>query len=68
MKIALLRVGIDSDPSTGGMQGPLLKDGKFEFVPILGGADSRTYGNTVGRHGRKLIKYFRTEASLSKLR
>ena len=66
MKVALLRVGIDSGSDTGGMQGPLLKDGTFEFVPILGGTGSRTYGNTTGRHGRKLVEYFRTEGSRSK--
>ena len=64
MKVALLRVGIDS--GAGGMQGPLFKDGKFEFVPIPGWAGSKTYGNTVGRYQRKLLEYFRTEHSQSK--
>ncbi|MCH7699699.1 MAG: hypothetical protein IH865_12235 [Chloroflexi bacterium] len=57
MKVALLRVGIDS--GSGGCQGPLLPDGSFEHVPIPDGfgIDSRTYGNTVGRHGRLLKDY-----------
>jgi hypothetical protein len=62
MKIALLRVGSDSGSSSGGIQGPLFKDGSFEYIPIPdnfnGGIDSRTYGNTQGRHGTKLIEYF----------
>lgn len=64
MKVALLRVGIDS--GAGGMQGPLFGDGSFEFIPIPGRDISRTYGNTIGRHGRKLVEYFRTEHSASK--
>ena len=64
MKVALLRVGIDS--GAGGMQGPLFDDGSFEFVPIPGKGSPRTYGNTKGRHGRNLIEYFRTERSRRK--
>jgi hypothetical protein len=58
MKVAMVRVGIDS--GSGGMQGPLFKDGSFEYIPIPDGfcIDSRTYGNTKGRHGRCLIDYF----------
>lgn len=61
MHVVLLRVGIDS--GTGGIQGPLFKDGSFEYIPIPDrysgkGVDERTYGNTVGRKGRKLIDYF----------
>lgn len=58
MKVALLRVGIDS--GSGGIQGPLFRDGSFELIPIPDkkGVDSRTYGNTVGRHRRHLIEYF----------
>lgn len=57
MKVALLRVGIDS--GSGGCQGPLFRDGSFEHVPIPDGfgIDSRTYGNTIGRHGRNLAEY-----------
>ena len=42
------------------MQGPLLRDGSFELMPIPDrkGVDSRTYGNTPGRHGRNIIEYF----------
>jgi hypothetical protein len=49
MKVALLRVGIDS--GTGGMQGPIFQDGSFEFVPIpdVSGLDPRTYGKLPGR-------------------
>jgi len=58
MKVALLRVGIDS--GAGGIQGPFFKDGSFEFIPIpdKNGVDLRTYGNTPGRHGKNLIDYF----------
>ena len=58
MKVALLRVGIDA--GSGGMQGPLFRDSTFEYVPIpdYGNNDSRTYGNTEGRHGRMLVEYF----------
>jgi hypothetical protein len=57
MKVALLRVGIDS--GSGGTQGPLFCDGSFEFVPIpdTSGIDERTYGNTLGRSGRALVEY-----------
>lgn len=42
------------------MSGPLFHDGSFDFVPIPDGLrlDERTYGNTEGRHGRKLVEYF----------
>ena len=58
MKVALLRVGIDT--GSGGIHGPLFQDGSFEFIPIPDpkGLDERTYGNMVGRHGRPLIEYF----------
>ncbi len=58
MKIVLLRIGIDS--GSGGIQGPLFKNGTFEYIPIPDGfhVDERTYGNTVGRYGRPLIEYF----------
>jgi hypothetical protein len=56
-----LRVGIDS--GVAGIQGPLLKDLRFEYLPIPDrfrqeGIDSRTYGNTTGRLGMKLVNYF----------
>jgi Nucleotide modification associated domain 3 len=57
-QVVLLRVGIDS--GRGGIQGPLLKDGSFEFIPIddRRGDSQQTYGNTRGVHGRRLIEYF----------
>ena len=58
MKMAMLRVGIDT--GSGGTHGPLFQDGSFEFIPIpdSSGTEPRTYGNTVGRKGRKLVDYF----------
>ncbi|HEY4761981.1 MAG TPA: hypothetical protein VIH42_15495 [Thermoguttaceae bacterium] len=58
MKIAMLRIGIDA--GSGGIQGPLFRDGTFEYIPIpdFSGSDKRTYGNTKGRHGKKLVEYF----------
>ena len=60
-QVVLLRVGIDT--GSGGIHGPLFSDGSFEYIPIPDsfrgkGADKRTYGNTRGRAGRKLIDYF----------
>ena len=58
MKIALLRIGIDS--GSGGIQVPLFQDGTFEYIPIPddSGKDERTYGNTTGKYGKKLVEYF----------
>lgn len=58
MKVALLRVGIDS--GSGGIDGPLFADGTFEYLPIPDstGLDERTYGSEVGRYGRPLASYF----------
>jgi hypothetical protein len=58
MKIAMLRIGIDS--GSGGINGPLFQDGTFEYIPIPDnfGKDNRTYGNTPGKHGKLLIEYF----------
>jgi len=58
MNIALLRVGVDA--GSGGMQGPLFRDGSFEFVPIpdTRGRGFQTSGNTRGRYGRPLVDYF----------
>ena len=61
-QVVLLRVGIDS--GSGGMQGPIFADETFEFIPInseCGDRLGRTYGNTDGRHGRKMIEYFSRE-------
>jgi hypothetical protein len=61
MKVALLRIGIDT--GSGGMHGPLFHDGSFDYIPIPDGfgdvgVDRRTYGNTTGLMGRKLVEYF----------
>ena len=57
MKVALLRVGIDT--GSGRAHGPLFQDGSFEFIPIPDGfnIDTRTYGNTYGRSGCKFIEF-----------
>jgi hypothetical protein len=61
MNVVLLRVGVDS--GSGGIQGPLFRDGTFDYVPIPDGfggtgVDERTYGNTAGLTDRKLVAYF----------
>jgi len=58
MKVALVRIGIDT--GSGGIHGPLFQDSTFEYIPIPDGfgIDNRTYANTTGRHGQKLIEYF----------
>jgi len=61
MQVVLLRVGIDT--GSGGIHGPLFRDGSFEFIPIPdrfhgAGVDARTYGNTQGRLGHALVNYF----------
>lgn len=58
MKVAMLRVGIDS--GCGGMDGPLFADGAFEYLPIpdSSGLDERTYGNQQARDGRPLVSFF----------
>jgi len=61
MQVVLLRVGIDT--GAGGIHGPLFSDGSFEYIPIPdffggNGVDSRTYGNSRGRKGQRLIEYF----------
>jgi hypothetical protein len=57
-QVVLLRVGIDAD--CGGIQGPLFKNGTFEFVcsPDRKRVSIHTYGNLVGRNGRYLVDYF----------
>jgi hypothetical protein len=57
-QVVLLRVGIDS--GCGGIQGPLFKDGTFEFVCIPDNkrVSVHTYGNLVGRDGRPHADYF----------
>ncbi len=58
MKAVLLRVGIDT--GSGGILGPLFPDGAFEYIPVYDNRciDPRTYGNTLGRHGKRLTDYF----------
>src|SRR5437763_11790116 len=57
-QVVLLRVGIDS--GCGGIQGPLFKDGSFDFVciPDNHGVSVHTYGNMLGRDGKPLSGYF----------
>jgi hypothetical protein len=61
MQVVLLRVGTDT--GSGGIHGPLFSDRSFEFIPIPDnfggkGVDKRTYGNTSGKWGRRLVDYF----------
>lgn len=61
MRITLLRIGIDT--GSGGISGPLFRDGSFEYLPIpdnfgSGGVDERTYGNSLSRAGQPLVSYF----------
>jgi hypothetical protein len=61
VQVVLLRVGIDT--GSGGIHGPLFRDGSFEYIPIPDhykgkGVDERTYGNAFGRKGRRLTEYF----------
>src|SRR3954468_12432976 len=57
-QVVLLRVGVDS--GCGGIQGPLFKDGSFDFVciPDNKGVSVHTYGNMLGRDGKPLAGYF----------
>jgi hypothetical protein len=57
-RVVLLRVGIDA--GCGGIQGPLFKDGTFEFVciPDGKGVSIHTYGTLFGRNGRSHLDYF----------
>jgi len=57
-QVVLLRVGIDS--GCGGIQGPLFKDGTFDFVciPDNNRVSVHTYGNMVGLDGRPHVDYF----------
>ncbi|HKW87885.1 MAG TPA: hypothetical protein VJN21_03925 [Candidatus Acidoferrales bacterium] len=62
MRVVLLRVGIDT--GSGGIHGPLFKNGDFEFIPICDkrnrfGVNLETYGNTKGqKHHKPLVEYF----------
>lgn len=57
-KTVLLRVGIDS--GSGGIQGPLFKDGSFEYIciPDKKGVSVHTYGSLLGRNGTPHSDYF----------
>ena len=58
-QVVLLRVGMDS--GVGGIQGPLLDKGRFDYLPIpddWNDDNPVTYGKTVGRHGRLLFEYW----------
>jgi len=57
-QVVLLRVGIDS--GCGGIQGPLFKDGSFDFVCIPDNkqVSVHTYGNMTGRDGKPHANYF----------
>jgi hypothetical protein len=57
-QVVLLRVGVDA--GCGGIQGPLFRDGTFEFVciPDSKGVSIHTYGNMVGRDGTAHATYF----------
>ncbi len=57
-KVVLLRVGIDS--GSGGIQGPLFKDGSFEFICIPDNkrVSVHTYGTMVGTGGKAFVDYF----------
>jgi hypothetical protein len=57
-QVVLLRVGIES--GCGGIQGPLFKDGSFDFVciPDSKRVSAHTYGNIIGRDGRPHADYF----------
>ena len=49
MKVALLRIGIDT--GSGGMHGPLFRDGTFDYIPIpdgFGGVGVDARGNVYG--------------------
>jgi hypothetical protein len=57
-KAVLLRVGVDS--GSGGIQGPLFKDGSFEYIciPDKKGVSVHTYGLLLGKHGTPQSDYF----------
>jgi hypothetical protein len=57
-QVVLLRVGIDA--GCGGIQGPLFKDGSFEFVciPDNHGVSVHTYGTMLGKDGKPLAEFF----------
>lgn len=57
-KAVLLRVGIDS--GSGGIQGPLFKDGSFEFIciPDKKSVSVHKYGTCISHNGIPYSDYF----------
>lgn len=57
-QVVLLRVGVDA--GCGGIQGPLFKDGGFEFIsiPDKKRVSVHTYGNMLDRGGEPVTRYF----------
>lgn len=71
MQVVLLRVGIDT--GSGGIHGPLFKDGSFEYVPISDGFNGcgisdQTYGNTKGKCAKRLLLHYFPESLQQKRR
>ena len=71
MQVVLLRVGIDT--GSGGIHGPLFKNGSFEYVPISDGfkgcgVSDQTYGNTRCRYGKRMLLYYFPEKLREKCR
>jgi hypothetical protein len=71
MQVVLLRVGIDT--GSGGIHGPLFRNGDFEFIPIRDkrnrfGVNKATYGNTKGRLRRRLLVEYFPEKRQAKVR
>jgi hypothetical protein len=56
--VVLLRVGIDTSSSSGGIFGPLFTDGRFEYIPIASSRGDLKYETMLGRYGKCLISYF----------
>ncbi len=57
-KAVLLSVGVDS--GSGGIQGPLFKDGSFEYIciPDKKGVSVHKYGTCIGKNGLPHSQYF----------
>ncbi len=71
MQVVLLRVGIDT--GSGGILGPLFKNGLFEYVPISDdfkgcGISGQTYGNTKGKYTKRLLLHYFPERFQQKRR
>src|ERR1700722_13103524 len=57
-QVVLLRVGVDA--GSGGIQGPLFRDGSFEFIciPDKKGMSEHKYGTCMGKNGLTHSDYF----------